>query len=604
MTSQIPNNILKSSSNNVIKIPYSDNQEESIRETSMNVNGFTIVELNEENNNFNSLISLYEEDQDIEIKQQIHLKLKAKSIENYYANYKDELVSNANCSRCLLGNFLSNELLYFKDRKTFISYLKYCFIYSKKNLFMNHFIYMNNKYDLFKINQSFYNGWKFSIPKTLCKCCFLQIINMEFLIFNIKNIICDYNSSVISNVFSEKKVPNFVNKKKRRTIPKSKRITPIKKNEDINFDDKANDINSKINPLVIPISKNENTNILKKKRRRSTSSFFRKRKFKNIKKRKEYKYNKNVIYDSKRNILIINKKNIGNYQIQDDDSIIINSIINDNKKEATNKEKENNKQIKKKEEKLKFISSIKNEPNSLTNKKTIIKEKKLENNNKDINGNRNKNNYLNKSIEPKNTIIINNINNKTGEINMDKVGLIQFNNNLNNFNNYPNKDYNICNNLKQNNNKVLINDINVNYFNIINISFNEIIYLFRNGFLIYKELDLFLKNILGFTSYLKQNIDNNLLINIIQFKHLIFIFKKKLENIIIEISRIEEIIEYKIKVTENFIITYYNFNDLNVRIKQLEEKTNEMKLKYNKFIQIYFIAISLLIQEIDNIMNI
>ena len=200
MTSQIPNNILKSSSNNVIKIPYSDNQEESIRETSMNVNGFTIVELNEENNNFNSLISLYEEDQDIEIKQQIHLKLKAKSIENYYANYKDELVSNANCSRCLLGNFLSNELLYFKDRKTFISYLKYCFIYSKKNLFMNHFIYMNNKYDLFKINQSFYNGWKFSIPKTLCKCCFLQIINMEFLIFNIKNIICDYNSSVISNV--------------------------------------------------------------------------------------------------------------------------------------------------------------------------------------------------------------------------------------------------------------------------------------------------------------------------------------------------------------------------------------------------------------------
>ena len=253
---------------------------------------------------------------------------------------------------------------------------------------------------------------------------------------------------------------------------------------------------------------------------------------------------------------------------------------------------------------MKFISSIKNEPNSLTNKKTIIKEKKLENNNKDINGNRNKNNYLNKSIEPKNTIIINNINNKTGEINMDKVGLIQFNNNLNNFNNYPNKDYNICNNLKQNNNKVLINDINVNYFNIINISFNEIIYLFRNGFLIYKELDLFLKNILGFTSYLKQNIDNNLLINIIQFKHLIFIFKKKLENIIIEISRIEEIIEYKIKVTENFIITYYNFNDLNVRIKQLEEKTNEMKLKYNKFIQIYFIAISLLIQEIDNIMNI
>ena len=108
---------------------------------------------------------------------------------------------------------------------------------------------------------------------------------------------------------------------------------------------------------------------------------------------------------------------------------------------------------------------------------------------------------------------------------------------------------------------------------------------------------------MGFTSYLKQNIDNNLLINIIQFKHLIFIFKKKLENIIIEISRIEEIIEYKIKVTENFIITYYNFNDLNVRIKQLEEKTNEMKLKYNKFIQIYFIAISLLIQEIDNIIN-
>jgi hypothetical protein len=46
MSSQNHNDIIPTTNNNVIIIPYSDNQEES--DTSIHINGFTIIELDEE----------------------------------------------------------------------------------------------------------------------------------------------------------------------------------------------------------------------------------------------------------------------------------------------------------------------------------------------------------------------------------------------------------------------------------------------------------------------------------------------------------------------------------------------------------------------------
>ena len=131
--------------------------------------------------------------------------------------------------------------------------------------------------------------------------------------------------------------------------------------------------------------------------------------------------------------------------------------------------------------------NMKSEEN-ITNKKTNKKEKKIENNfkenNKNIISSMNKN-YLNKNniqpnLDTKSTIIINNINNnKNGEINMNKVGLIQINNNqFENNNYYSNKDYN----LKQNTNNILINNLNNNlpHINMNNNNNNNNILNFTN----------------------------------------------------------------------------------------------------------------------------
>lgn len=612
MTSQINNDLHQTSNNNVIIIPFSDNQEESINETTLNINGFNIIELDEEKNDYSNLIPLYEEEQIIGIRQQIQIKSKAKMVENYYEN-QAENIKYVNCSRCLLNNFEPNELLYFKDRKTLISYLKYCFLYLKKNIFTNHSIYMNNYYDLFKINQSFYNGWKFSLEKTLCKACFLQIINMEYLIFNIKNIVCDYDGAINTNPPSGKKITSFVNNKRRRIISKNKRKRPVSKIENINTDKKENDINGQITPIVIPIQESEI--IKKKKRRRSSNTIFKRRRFKN-KNKNQSKYNKNISYDSKNNILIINKKILGNYQT-DEDSLIINSIIKDNKKSVANKEKDNSKQPKKKEEKLKFISSIKSESDSLSNKKTTIKEKQLDSNIKDVNANKiknlfnkNNNNNIQKSLDGKNTIIINNINNnKSGEINMNKLSLIQINNNQienNNFNNYSNKDFYIQNNLKQNNNNILINNLNNNFSN------NKIFDIFNYALNINKvignlnSLTAHLRYLINFTNIIFQNIKYNK--DVIQYRQTLTSIIQDFDNTIKMIKETEALIDYEINFIKNYI--FYNQkifcdkNDLIDKLSYVERNAYYLKCAYKFYIEFCIRLCLILYQELENFVKI
>ena len=515
MTSQNHTDTMQVTNNNVIKIPYSDNQEDSLVDTSLHINGFTVIELNEDGKDYTNLIPSYEEDQNIGNKEESQLKAKAEIVENHYSNCKESKVPNVNCSKCLLNDFYWNELLYFKDRKTLISYLKYCFVFLKKNLFMNHLIYHNNKYDLFKVNSSFYNGWKFTIPKTICKACFTQMINMEYLLYNLKNIICDYYGDISSSSNTQKKVVSLLNNKRKRISRKKK----LPQN-----DEKPKENNAQINPIVVSIPENEKN----KKKKNYRNGSFRRRRIKALKKRSKIKnrYNKNVIYDDKNNTLTFDKKILGNY-LEEDDSLIIKSIINNNKKTNENKDKDKDKEkdkekekekekvntraSKKKEEKVKLGLNNKNEMESLSNKKTVKKDKKIENvskeNNKDITENK-KINLLNKNnvqhnidMNKPNTIIINNINNnKNREVNVNKVGCIhinsnQFENNNNLYNyDYLNENCIINNNLKQNNNNILINNLNNNNLSQININNNFSTNYLANETLQLNSLFLFKQN--------------------------------------------------------------------------------------------------------------
>ena len=608
MTSQNHTDSMQATNNNVIKTPYSDNQEDSLVDTSMHINGFTIIELNEDGKDYTNLIPSYEEDQNIGNKEESQLKAKAEIVENHYSNCKESKVPNVNCSKCLLNDFYWNELLYFKDRKTLISYLKYCFVFLKKNLFMNHFIYHNNKYDLFKVNSSFYNGWKFTIPKTICKACFTQMINMEYLIYNLKNIICDYYGDITSSSNTQKKVVSLLNNKRKRISRKKK----LPQNEE-----KPKENNAQINPIVISIPENEK--IKKKKNYRNGS--FRRRRIKALKKRSKIKskYNKNIIYDEKNNTLTFDKKILGNY-LEEDDSLIIKSIINNNKKTNENKDKEkekekekvNTRSNKKKEEKVKLGLNNKIEVESLSNKKAVKKDKKIENvlkeNNKDTNENKkinilNKNNAQNNiDMNKSNTIIINNINNnKNREVNVNKVGCIHINSNQfennNNLENYEyfKENYIINNNLKQNNNNILINNLNNNNLSQININNNFSTNYLANATLQLKSLFSFNQNDLNMilgniflciqkinTIFLNanENISNNLhffyfLWHIEELKQLKNIYEKMCSNIIDSLNKIKSIL--------GSIRAIYgeNTNDyiINEMIESLKIEANAMQEK-------------------------
>ena len=165
------------------------------------LNGFNIIELNEEESNMLSVqdLHIFSEEEVLKIKQ------KANSIDNYYANKSDDSTINENCFICLLNGFASNELLYFNKKKDLLIYLKYCFYFLKNILFLDNHIYLKNRYDLEKCNLNYLIGWKFLIPKTVCRSCFLQIINMEDLFFNLKNIFIDIAPTPISKKRYKKK---------------------------------------------------------------------------------------------------------------------------------------------------------------------------------------------------------------------------------------------------------------------------------------------------------------------------------------------------------------------------------------------------------------
>lgn len=179
------------SQNNIKSLGQIANKEYRLQKQ-LNINTFNIIELNEE-----ELIP--ENDPELVILSLREIKMlkdKASLVEEHYSkDSEDENANvNENCSYCLMNNFKPNELLYFNNRKSLLSYLKYCFYFLKKILFLDNQIYIENKYDLDKCNAHYLVGWKFFIPKTVCKACFLEIINMEHLFGNLKNIFCDVDA--------------------------------------------------------------------------------------------------------------------------------------------------------------------------------------------------------------------------------------------------------------------------------------------------------------------------------------------------------------------------------------------------------------------------
>ena len=233
-----------------------------------------------------------------------------------------------------------------------------------------------------------------------------------------------------------------------------------------------------------------------------------------------------------------------------------------------------------------------------------MKENILENSNKDIN--ENKNICLKKSNDSKSTIIINNINNSAGQINMDKVGLIQLNNNQNNFVNCSNKDYNNTKiKLNENFNGIVINDLSPIYFNYINGSNISFVERLKNSM---NDLFIILNNMCCFT------LDILIIllkypIYIISYKTSIYIRFQQLKFIINNFKEAEASVEYSINAAKNNIIIYqkvlgidnYIWNSLNDKIKSIEEQANEIKKKYNDLIQYCFDAFFILSNVIDSI---
>ena len=248
------------------------------------INGFNIIELNEVEINSDIISDL----PDLSENDIIRIKKKAQEIETYYLGKGDDIKINENCFNCLMKDFQPNELLYFPKRNDLLSYLRYCFYFLKKTIFLDNQIYTDNKYDLDKCDTNYLTGWKFFIPKTMCKACFLQMINMEHLFGNLKTIFSDVDATSFKKHFrrnrsqlnSRMRTENILDKiekeiPKRKVLGNSQRrkkfrysIKNKNNNNNILYDDKNKSIVFKKNILkeeFLDISKDKKEVGIKKK---------------------------------------------------------------------------------------------------------------------------------------------------------------------------------------------------------------------------------------------------------------------------------------------------------------------------------------------------
>ena len=265
---------------------------------SLQLNGFELLELSEKEE-LNPIISIDQNDNITETKSQTkedqssskeytRLRGKARNVEMYYIIKQGDINIKENCFNCLMTDFNANELLYFNNRKDLIYYLQYCFLFKKRLLFFDKNNYLENKNEIMRFGNSFLNGWKFFIPKTMCKSCFLQMINKRLFTTHIKSIFSDtdknslcktnYRDYALFNpkfrsVFSlTKRIPNKrrgKNSRKLISIKKNTKNQRINVDKSMQIDTFQKNVKIKkpgiiINPDVI-FNENNNTFIINKK---------------------------------------------------------------------------------------------------------------------------------------------------------------------------------------------------------------------------------------------------------------------------------------------------------------------------------------------------
>ena len=432
------------------KAPKDNNLQKQIK-----INNFNIIELNEE-----GIGPEYEPDINIFSEREIQrLKKKATSIEEYYSNKSEDANINENCFNCLMSNFKPNELLYFSKRKDLLTYLKYCFYFLKNTLFLDNQIYIENRYELDKCDTNYLNGWKFFIPKTVCRACFLQIINTEHLFGNLKTIFSDIDPHAVSK---------SVHRNRSHFNPQSRNSHSIHRNN-IN---RNNNINENGRNKINIQDKKENNKI-------------------KIKNSKYSKNNNNISFDDKNGLISIKKDILGE----------VGTLVN--KKEENSKKSKN--------QKNKIISELDNELNNQNDEQSVTEIKiKVgdfigEGNISDNESKKEKN----KENKNKESIIKdeNKINNKNSNNRLDNYNCLNSNNLNANNNSLNNSSINeiITKNAKKKNNEteskeeILNNNINKNIRNmnicseILNIKFmsNEIVIRLHYKLNVFKDILLY-----------------------------------------------------------------------------------------------------------------
>ena len=272
------------------------------------LNGYKLIELNEDeitkaftserlSNSESNEQPLKEEK--ISPKEYTRLRGKARSIEGHYSTQQGYVNIKENCFNCLMTDFNANELLYFNNRNDLLCYFQYCFQVKKRLLFTNKINYLENKTDVLKCGNSFLNGWRFFIPKTMCKPCFMRMINMKSLMSHIKTIFSDIekNSQCKTNyrnyaLFSPRFRSAFCLTKR---IPNRKALKNTKRNRSIANKKFKNSVPKNKSQIIIIKDdiQNQNSSVII-----------------------ENNYNPNVEFDENQNILTISKKILGDINIE------------------------------------------------------------------------------------------------------------------------------------------------------------------------------------------------------------------------------------------------------------------------------------------------
>lgn len=236
------------------------------------------------------------------------LLLTAKQCENYFSNTNSPLSSLAMCFRCQMTDIDKNELLRFSTKKELMNYLKYCFIYQTNILCIYDKAFLKNKLDYFRCPYfNFITHWKFFLPKILCKCCFMLMINMNNLMKQLKTIFNDDNLSYINKSIEM----NSIKQKNNNHNKRSSR----KKAQAFNFRKKyKNRIGSIKLQEKTPFSNENQRNILSNKQ-----SKFR-------------QYNKNAIFDKEKNVIIIDKTQINSLLNEEESGLFDSKNLNKNDK--------------------------------------------------------------------------------------------------------------------------------------------------------------------------------------------------------------------------------------------------------------------------------